>query len=140
MNIDKLLASIELHEGLELKPYTDTTGHLTIGYGTNLSAGITIAEAIFLLNDRLNSTVLLCEAQNWWPNVKDDDVRSRAMIEIVYNMGIEKIEEFKNALGFLIKNNYIACAQEFMDSLWAKQVGDRAIELTQMMATGQDPT
>ena len=36
-------------EGTRLKPYTDTTGHLTIGFGRNLSqVGISLAEAEYL--------------------------------------------------------------------------------------------
>ena len=51
MDLDALKAQLTRHEGLRLKPYRDTLGHLTIGVGRNLSeVGISEAEAIALLD------------------------------------------------------------------------------------------
>ena len=33
---DKLIERVKKHEGFETKPYKDTVGKLTIGYGRNL--------------------------------------------------------------------------------------------------------
>ena len=49
-SVDLLVEQIKKHEGLELKPYTDTVGKTTIGIGRNLDdVGITEREAEFLL-------------------------------------------------------------------------------------------
>lgn len=140
MDINKLLISIKSHEGLRLKPYTDTTGNITIGYGTKLAAGITFPEASFLLNNRIQVAILALRKQPWFQNLSDDDVRSRALVEMAFNLGVDGLCKFEIALACLTKGDYVGAATAFMDSLWAKQVGRRAIALTQMIATGQDPS
>jgi len=55
MNLDRLQESLRVHEGLKLKPYTDTEGHLTIGFGHNLDNGITIKQAYALLADDIDT-------------------------------------------------------------------------------------
>lgn len=140
MNSQLLLNSIKLHEGLVLTPYLDTEGNITIGYGTNLKAGIYLDEAEYLLSNRIQIAISETVTQPWWPNVSGNDPRSRALVEMVYNLGPNGIREFVTATGLLCKNDFINAAEAFMDSLWSKQVGKRATILTQMIATGQDPT
>ena len=48
-----LVDSIKYEEGFRSKPYQDKEGVLTIGYGLNLTNGITRAEAEWLLRSRL---------------------------------------------------------------------------------------
>ena len=52
MNKVKLAEQLKKHEGIKLKPYTDTVGKLTLGIGRNLEdKGITEQEALFMLNN-----------------------------------------------------------------------------------------
>lgn len=138
MDIQKLTKSIEQHEGLRLLPYRDTTGNITIGYGTNLNAGISLDEAIYLLGNRVQLAIGAAQAQSWWPNVSDNDARSRAMVELVFNMGPAGVATFKNAIQCLCNNDFNGAADGFLNSLWAKQVGQRAQVLAQMIRTGTD--
>ena len=48
-----LVDSIKYEEGFRSKPYQDTEGVVSIGYGLNLTNGITRAEAEWLLRSRL---------------------------------------------------------------------------------------
>ena len=48
-----LVSNIKQEEGYKAKPYTDTAGNITIGYGTNLSIGISKDEAELLMKHRL---------------------------------------------------------------------------------------
>lgn len=139
MDTGKLLNSIKLHEGLRLKPYTDTTGNITIGYGTNLNAGISLPEASLLLNNRVLSVLHDLQNEPWFAAVSNDDVRSRAIAEMAFNLGVIGLSNFHMALTALINQDFAGAATAFMDSVWAKQVGKRAVILTQMIATGQDP-
>lgn len=138
MDKDKLIASIQLGEGLRLKPYVDSVGKITIGYGRNLTdKGISTDEADALLNNDI--MVAFCEAEDepWWPNVINNDARSRALVEMIFNMGLGRFHGFVNAIACLMNNDFTGAAANFMDSLWAKQVHDRAVRLTQMIATGE---
>ena len=48
--MNKLEKTLARHEGLQLKPYLDTVGKLTIGYGRNLDdVGISKGEALAMM-------------------------------------------------------------------------------------------
>ena len=54
--VDQLVDTVKQEEGFRSKPYRDSRGFLTIGYGTNLSIGITPVEGEILLRERLEIT------------------------------------------------------------------------------------
>lgn len=135
---NKLKQSIMLHEGLKLFPYQDTTGNITIGYGTNLSAGITACEAEGLLCGRLLIATGEAEAQPWWQYVKGNDARERALIECVYNLGIAGFNNFHKAIAALGAGDFKSASEELLNSLWAKQVGKRAEVIAGMILNGSD--
>lgn len=150
VDMNKLTTSIQVHEGLELKIYDDANGKLivpgytvignpTIGWGRCLSTkGVTSAEANQLLGNDIADVILQAEAQAWWETIKNDDVRARAIIEILFNLGLAKLNTFVKALNALANADFSACAAEFRNSTWAKQVRKRAVALTAMIETGQD--
>ncbi len=67
-NDDVLTARLIRYEGLRLKPYRDTAGHLTIGVGRNLDgAGVDRAEAMLLLkNDIAAARADMDVRWPWW--------------------------------------------------------------------------
>lgn len=139
VDLDKLTASIKAHEGLRLSPYDDATGNLTIGYGRNLTGdGISNAEANYLLGNDLQSAIGEAEAQPWWNNVKDNDARSRALIECIFNLGIGKFNGFTKAIAALCTGDFETAGAELLNSLWAREVGKRAEVLAAMVQTGVD--
>lgn len=136
-NLPLLSQSIATNENCRLNPYTDTTGHLTIGFGRNLTDnGISLDEARYMLGNDIRSALFQAEAEPCWANVKNNDARARAITEMVYNMGIGGFRTFVNATKLLCANDFNGAADAFLDSEWAKQVGNRAIILTQMIRTG----
>lgn len=139
ITMSKLVASIRKHEGLRLHPYTDTLGNITIGYGRNLTGkGISNAEAAELLNTDIQDAIYACEAKSWWKSVSANDARARALIEICFNIGLGSLLAFHEALSSLSSGNYEAAAQNFLDSKWAAQVGQRATVLAEMIRSGSD--
>lgn len=138
INLMQLTTDINAAEGLRLYPYVDTTGHVTIGYGTNLSAGITEAEANFLRDNRIAAAISQAEAQPWWPDVKDCEPRARAFVEIIFNMGVANFQGFTLALSAAERNDWDTCAAQLLNSKWATQVGKRAEELAEMVKTGNE--
>lgn len=140
VDMAKLKASIALHEGLRLKPYKDTVGKITIGVGRNLTdKGITNDEALYMLGNDIRSAIGEAEAQAWWAKVKDSDPRARALIELIFNLGLGGLKNFTHALAAIDSGNYALAADEFLNSKWARQVGQRAVTLTRMIRTGSDP-
>lgn len=135
MNLDKLQESLRIHEGVSLKPYTCTAGHLTIGIGHNLDNGITIKQAYALLSDDIDTAKK--ELDRYLPGwMGHDDARQNVLIEMVFNMGMPRLSGFKKMLAALDSRDYAQAAKEMEDSKWAKQVGARAQTLAKQMREG----
>lgn len=132
-----LTAMLIKHEGLRLKPYKDSVGKLTIGVGRNLDdRGISQDEAMILLNNDIRDH--RADALNKYPWLAHlDSVRQDVIVDMVFNMGIERFSSFHLMLTALEQGDYAHAADEMLNSKWAKQVGLRASELSQMMRSGQ---
>lgn len=130
-----VLDELKRDEGLNLIPYKDSRGLLTIGYGTLLANGITEPEASFLLSSRLQaSDTALLGALPWLSAV--DTVRQAAIRNMAYNLGVAGLLEFKNMLAALQSGDYETAAQEALNSVWATQVGARAQRIAAQIKTG----
>lgn len=134
-----LIRQIRLHEGERLKPYRCTAGKLTIGVGRNLDdRGITSEESAMLLdNDIRLLEIELFRALPWASAL--DDVRQRVLLDMAFNLGLPGLLQFKRTLEAIRTGQYQQAATMMLDSLWARQVGQRAERLARMMATGATP-
>jgi len=137
MNKVKLAEQLKQHEGLRLKPCTDTVGKLTLGIGRNLEdKGITEQEALFMLNNDVDYFYSqLNKKLPWFKNL--DDARQNVLVNMAFNLGVTGLLTFKNMLEDCKSKNYDYAALEMLDSKWSKQVGYRAEELSQQMLTGE---
>ena len=136
--MNRIKAQLVRHEGLRLKPYRCTAGKLTIGIGRNLEdRGISQKEAYAMLE----RDILDFEQQllNEIPEVynKLDEVRQSVLLNMCFNLGIKGLLEFKNTLAFIDAGDWERAANGMLASKWAKQVGRRAIELSEMMRKGK---
>ena len=139
LDLGKLTGSIQAHEGLRLKPYADSVGKLTIGYGRNLSdVGISLQEATFLLQSDIDKAISAAQGESWWPHVSGNDPRARAMCELVFNLGVAGVRTFVQAVAALCNDDFETAANQFLNSKWASQVGQRASILSEMIRTGLD--
>jgi lysozyme len=141
MTIDRIamIRQLRLHEGERLKPYRCTAGKLTIGIGRNLEdRGITAEESAYLLgNDIDHHWRELLRALPWVASL--DSVRQRVLLDMAFNLGITGLLGFKNTLATIQAGNYQRGAEMMLQSKWAGQVGQRAVRLSRMMATGKEP-
>ena len=136
--MNRIKAQLVRHEGLRLKPYRCTAGKLTIGIGRNLDdRGISQKEAYAMLERDIQ------DCEQWLideiPEVynKVDEVRQSVLLNMCFNLGIKGLLEFKNTLSFIGAGDWERAANNMLASKWAKQVGMRAIELSEMMRKGQ---
>ncbi len=134
---DRLGLQLALHEGLRLKPYKDTVGKLTIGYGRNLDdVGISRGEAVILLDAdmaRAESDVL--RLFPWVATL--DEARQAVLVNMAFNMGIRGLSSFVLTLDAVKHGRYTEAADRMLESKWATQVGHRAVELSEQMRTGE---
>jgi lysozyme len=135
--MNKLIEQLKIHEGMKLKPYKCTAGKLTIGIGRNLEdVGISEDEASMLLrHDIQEATRQLLHAFPWMGDF--NDARISAMINFTFNVGIGTVKKFENTLSYMQSGDWDKAADEMMDSRWARQVGNRALEVTEQIRTGK---
>jgi|TARA_Y100000114_G_C11752498_1_gene325111 lysozyme len=136
MNRNLLLQQLQRHEGLRLKPYRDAVGKLTIGYGRNLDdRGISEDEAGFMLDNDIDQVVAELERLPLYLGL--DSVRQTVLANMAFNMGVPTLLEFRRMLGALAEKDWDRAADEMLDSKWARQVGSRAVELSELMRRGE---
>jgi lysozyme len=124
--------SLMSDEGFSSKPYGDTLGHLTIGYGFNLDDGMTKEEALLLL--KLKISKKKAELERMIPIYSKSSQAVKFVLEnMAYNMGTKKLLTFVNFLRLLEEGRMDEAADEMLDSLWANQVGDRAVRLSNII-------
>jgi lysozyme len=131
-----LIERIIKHEALKLKPYRCSAGKLTIGVGRNLDDnGITEEEAHYLLKNDIRNCHSEC-LNNLPFYAEMDSVRQGVILEMCFNLGINRLKGFKNMLKACELKNYALASQEMLNSRWALQVGQRARTLAQIMKMG----
>jgi lysozyme len=144
----KLIQQLKIDEGFRTKEYRDSEGILTIGFGYNLEAnplklhkeilqmmrasGISREYAGVLLEGCLNLAELdAIRSFPWYRGLSDN--RKAAILNMLYNLGLRKFTGFKKTIGYLSKRLYKEAAIEMLDSKWARQVGNRAIRISQII-------
>lgn len=123
---------IKIDEGFSGKPYLDTVGKTTIGYGRNLDDNpLTEEEAEYLLNNDLKKVreqaVTLC----YFSELSES--RKSVIINMIFNLGFTRFKKFKKMHNALANRNYALAAIEMLDSKWSRQVGDRAARLSEQI-------
>lgn len=66
-------------------------------------------------------------------------VTKTILINMAFNMGVKGLLKFRNTLRFISQKNYSQAASNMVQSLWYKQTGKRAIELTERIRTQTIP-
>lgn len=146
-NGDKLRVMLTLHEddrqfpygdadGRTLRPGSIVNGNVTIGIGRNLTGkGLSEPERQLLFgNDLADIERQLSGALPWTSAI--DPVRKCILADMCFNMGINRLLAFTRTLSLIRTGRYVEAAGAMLDSLWAKQVGQRAIRLAKMMESG----
>jgi len=134
-----LIEMLKRHEGVKTHCYKDHLGLETIGVGRCIaegSLGLSDDEVEYLLaGDIARCRDELTDEYFWFPAL--NDARQAACINLIFNLGATRLRGFVLALEAMANEDFEEAAAQFLDSRWAKQVGNRAIEVTDMIRTGQ---
>ena len=135
-DMDKMIEQLVDHEGLELHPYEDSLGILTIGVGRNLEErGISEDEAFYLLGNDIE--IIWDELIKQHPIVEDlDDQRQMILLDMAFNMGVPRLGKFKKMWAAIEDGDMIEASKQALDSRWADQVGSRAERLAERLTSG----
>lgn len=136
MNFYALRQQLIRHEGVMLFPYSDSTGHITIGCGRNLTdCGISEAEALQMLETDMQKHVAELRSALPWVD-RLDEVRQTVIANMAYNLGVPGLLKFKQTLAAVESGDYVKAGDLMLQSRWATQVKMRAQELARLMKTG----
>ena len=108
-------------------------GKTTIGIGRNLDdKGLSDDEVFHLFN---NDTADAIEDVRHCFSCYDQLSEARKMVlgDMAFNLGRARLAKFVRFIGAVHLGKYDEAAEHMLDSLWAKQVGQRALTLATMM-------
>ena len=143
--MQKLIDMLKRHEG-EVKTngrhvaYKCPAGYWTLGIGRNIDPengiGLSDDEVQYLLENDIERVIKELSSEYPWFNRLDEGPRKDAVIDLGYNLGVgSRLRGFRRALAAMEDADYETASDEFLDSKWAKQVGNRAVEVTEMIRT-----
>ena len=148
----ELFNTLKKHEGFERKAYPDVTG-MSIGIGFHLSdpSNKAILNRLHITNKDIKNGLNDFQIENLFYarlEVAVKDAKSfigantfitlptqvqAALINMSYNLGINRLNKFVDLKAALIKYDFKEAALEMKDSLWAQQTGNRATELANIV-------
>lgn len=133
--MSKLIEQLKRHEGFRSKPYKCTEGFTTIGYGFNVDAGISELLAELILKNQVYTIEYELGSFGWFDSI--NEARQDVVINMVFNIGKSGFMQFKKMIAAIEHGDFEEAATQMLDSKWAKQVGNRAVELAEQMRVGK---
>ena len=122
-------------EGWKPKPYKDTEGIWTIGFGTNISR-ITREEGEALLDLRLNK-IMEHDLLTFGEELANlNNARIVVLINMLYQLGLLGVKKFVNMRQAIKDKDFRRASIEMLDSRWHKQTPHRCRRLANIMLTG----
>ena len=143
--MSRLTEMLRRHEGVESHAYMCSQNFWTIGVGRNVAPGDNgAARGLGLADDEIDYLLSndikrvekeLSDEYEWFSGL--DDVRRDCMVDISFNLGQTRLRGFKKALSAMAESDWEEASEQFLDSRWADQVGNRSTELAEMIRTGE---
>ena len=133
MQIERLKDQLKIHEGVVLKLYKCSQGYYTCGVGRNIQAnGISMEEAELMLANDIDDCIVDLKRNIGFFDDLPETIQE-VMVNLCFNIGINKLLNFKKTIGLLRDAKYLEAADEILDSKWSKQVGQRSHDLADMI-------
>jgi len=134
--LKEITETLKRHEGVCQYAYRCPAGYWTIGAGRNIDEnsgrGLSDDEIDYLLQNDISLS--MDELQNTfsWFGELPKQVQG-VLVNMHFNMGLYTLRKFRNMLDALERGEYNRAADEMLDSNWADQVGNRALELSDIV-------
>lgn len=123
---------IKYEEGFKDKPYLDTLGIPTFGYGftyiTKEESEVILKGRIFEIESQLTQTY------TWFNDLTQS--RKDILISMVYQLGFNGFSKFKDMIQALELEDYDLAAEAMIDSLWYKQTPNRVKRASELIRNG----
>lgn len=133
--VNRLIDDLLIDEGLRELPYKCSAGKLTIGVGRNIEDnGISEDEAIYLLKNDIRRCEEELQTFDWYDDLPEGV--KRGLLNMNFNLGFPTLKQFTGMLSALKVRDFETAAEEALDSRWAKQVGARAVRISELFRQG----
>lgn len=153
---DKIIERTKSFEGFREKPYKDTVGKWTIGFGRNLEDNPLSIDEVILLFQRTAFKDTKA-AEDWFEMLLRHDLESHSkelkkslamfpmcdqdektvLIDMAFNMGVPNLLTFRNMLHAIDNEDKVTAAVELLDSKYAETVKTRAVANAKIIARGR---
>ena len=136
--LDAVSKVLKEHEGWRSTPYKCSLGYTTVGYGRNLDTNpLTPEEGEYLLNSDLKKTFASLDRilPDWEAY---EFTRQVALIDMMYQLGPSRFGGFTKMLNAIENDDWDTASKECLDSLYAKQVPNRAKKIAHWLEMGNE--
>jgi len=136
MNLDEITQTLKRHEGVRQYAYRCPAGYWTIGAGRNVDEtggrGLSDDEIDYLLQNDIKLSIDELSGAFSWFEESPEQIQG-VLVNMHFNMGMPTLRKFRNMLDAMQRKEYSRAAEEMIDSNWADQVGNRALELADIV-------
>ena len=133
----KVVRDIKRHEGFRHKPYKDSLGIWTIGWGSNMfdlsvedwvqvskmkaepTGGLSKLQCKVFLTHDIARELNFLKKYRWFDGLSNN--QQRALLEMVYQLGQGSFRGFRRMLRNLREGNLHLVSSSMENSLWARQ-------------------
>jgi len=151
MNRESVYDQLKIDEGVEYEIYKDHLGYPTFGvghlvlksdyeYGKEVGTPVSVERVRECFEADLDIAISECDAL-YEAGVFGDlpgEVQE-ILVNMMFNMGRTRLSKFKKMHAAILEGNWTAAAKEGTDSLWYRQVTNRADRLMERLRNvGQD--
>ena len=128
-----LIDKIKKHEGYKSTVYQCTEGYDTIGYGFAIKDLELEKDICDIIAERkLEKLEKRIASRFGWFCSSPEEVQD-VITEMCYQLGLSGFSKFKKTIYLLEIEQYEEASIEMLDSLWAKQTRNRAMELSETL-------
>jgi lysozyme len=138
IDLPTLKENIRQAEGFRPYVYSDSLGVPTIGYGFNISrSGPGLPKGVaesWLTGLAVKANADLSSKYSWYPNMSS--ARCNAVAELFYQLGDARFSSFDKMITALSRSDYKTASAELLNSVYNRQVPQRAARLAAAIANG----
>ena len=127
-------ARIKKHEGFRAEPYKDSLGFWTTGWGHRINGLEDYPYNLVELFEQDFAEANKC-AVKIFPYQISDPVYI-ALVDMAFNLGCAGLRRFRLMIAAIDSKDWKEAARQALDSRWAAQVGQRAIDDADLISEG----
>ncbi len=142
MDVEHLKKDIMFEEGVKYEVYNDHLGYKTFGVGhlvratdpeNDMEVGTTVSKERVDECFEVDLYVAINDAEKFCDGMEVDDNIKECVTHMVFQLGLPRLNKFRNFKQALIDGDIAKAQAEMKDSLWYRQTTNRAERLIEKM-------